>query len=419
MGCLPDSPLRCSSGSGKSNREKGVVVRGLVVSNVMPHLRRTGGEVCTHSFLDAITALGHDLDLVAYSRLGDTSVLPRNFHSATARHVESDLAGFQAYAWLARAYISGNSYGATKYRSGPMLRTVRQLVTRNHYDFSIIDHTQLGWLLEAMVLPQPIILIAHNVESALYADLATETGRSGTIKRAVLAREAKLLLQLEQKLLRECRQVWVLTPSDQNALATIAPQARGHIRQFDVPGPPPPSGIAPFEPDIDVGILGSWLWDANRSGLEWFMREIVPLLPTSYRVHIAGKGAENVPNPYQNVTYDGFVENAIAFLRRSKVVVVPTVAGAGVQIKTIEGISSGVPMVSTAIGLRGISEIPDFVTMGETAADMAKAIREKVSTTAPRSFAAGAHWDMSRRARFKSAIAASLLELGVSGTSVS
>jgi hypothetical protein len=76
-------------------------------------------------------------------------------------------------------------------------------------------------------------------------------------------------------------------------------------------------------------------------------------------------------------------------------------------------------MVSTAIGLRGISEIPDFVTMGETAADMAKAIREKVSTTAPRSFAAGAHWDMSRRARFKSAIAASLLELGISGTSVS
>ena len=149
------------------------------------------------------------------------------------------------------------------------------------------------------------------------------------------------------------------------------------------------------------------------------MREIVPLLPTSYRVHIAGKGAETVPNPYQNVTYDGFVEDAIAFLRRCKVIVVPTVAGAGVQIKTIEGISSGVPMVSTAIGLRGISEIPDFVTVGETAADMAKAIRKQVSSTEPRSFAAGAHWDGSRRARFNSAIAASLLELGVSGTSVS
>ena len=394
-------------------------MRGLVVSNVMPHLRRTGGEVCTHSFLDAIAALGHEIDFVAYRRLGDTSVLPRNFHSAAARHVESDLAGIQAYAWLARAYISGSSYGATKYRSGPMLRTIRQLVARNHYDFSIIDHTQLGWLLDAMILPEPIILIAHNVESALYADLATETGRSGAIKRAVLAREAKSLLKLERKLLRQCRQLWVLTPSDQDALASIAPQARAHIRQFDVPGPPPPSGVAPFEPDIDVGILGSWLWDANRSGLEWFMREIVPLLPSSYRVHVAGKGAETVPNPYQNVTYDGFVDNAIAFLRRSKVVVVPTVAGAGVQIKTIEGISAGVPMVSTPIGLRGISDIPDFVTMGETAADMAEAIREKVCSTAPRSFDAGAHWDMSRRTRFKSAIAASLLELGVAGTAVS
>lgn len=393
-------------------------MRALVVSNVMPHLRRTGGEVCTHSFLDAITALGHEIDFVAYSRLGDTSALPANFHSAAARHVESDLAGLQAYAWLARAYLSGRSYGATKYRSGPMLRTVRQLIARNHYDFSIIDHTQLGWLLEARVLPQPIVLIAHNVESALYADLATETGRSGKIKRAVLAREAKLLLKLERKLLRQCRQVWVLTPADQDALAGIAPQARGHIRQFDVPGPPAPTGVAPIEPDIDVGILGSWLWDANRSGLEWFMREIVPLLPSSYRVHVAGKGAGSVSNPYQNVTYDGFVDNAIAFLRRSKVVVVPTVAGAGVQIKTIEGISAGVPMVSTAIGLRGISDIPDFVTMGETAADMARAIRQKVSSTAPRSFSAGANWDMSRRARFKSAVAASLLELGVSGTPV-
>jgi hypothetical protein len=74
-------------------------------------------------------------------------------------------------------------------------------------------------------------------------------------------------------------------------------------------------------------------------------------------------------------------------------------------------------MVSTAIGLRGISEMPEFVTVGETAADMAKAIRKQVSSTEPRSFAAGAHWDRSRRTKFTSAIAASLLELGVSGTS--
>ena len=386
-------------------------MRVLMISYVMPHRMTTGAEVCTQNYIDAIINGGHELDLVAYTRAGDRSVPPPNFYSAGAWHIETDLAGPVAYLWLGRAYLTGSAYVTTKFRSRKFVRTVQQVTARKRYDCTIIDHTQLGWFLDYDFLPKPLIFSAHNVESRLYADQAADKKRNNVIKRRILARDARLLERLEAKLLRGCRQTWVLTQSEKAAFEVMAPDSLDRIRVFDLPGKALDSKPRQREADLDVGILGGWLWDVNRRGLEWFMNKVVPMLPATFRIHIAGNGASAVPNPYSNVVYEGFVDSAVEFLRRCRVVVVPTVSGAGVQIKTIEGICAGVPMIITPIGLRGISGIPGFVSIAETAEDMARLIRDRVSSPIAPDFEAGARWASSRWSAFTKSVGGALSAL--------
>jgi glycosyltransferase involved in cell wall biosynthesis len=386
-------------------------MRVLMVSTVMPHRMSLGGEVVTQNFIDAIAGLGHDIDVVAYTRFGDRSVPPANFHSAGPWHIETNVAGMRPYWWLARAFLSGAPYITTKFRSRQMIRAIRALTAQRHYDCCIIDHTHLGWLLGHDALPGPTIFIAHNVESQLYADQAADGVRHGRLKRAILGRDARLLAGLERRLVGQCRQTWALTPREREVFAGLAEDAPGKVHAYDIPGKALASTARKADADIDVGILGGWLWDVNRSGLEWFMAEVIPLLPSTIRVHIAGKGADLVPNPYSNVVYEGFVDDAIDFMRRCRVIVVPTVAGAGVQVKTIEGICSGVPMITTPIGLRGISRVPDYVAVAATADEMASLIRERVQAPMPADLEAGARWATGRLSAFRESVRQALAQV--------
>jgi polysaccharide biosynthesis protein PslH len=392
-------------------------MRVLMISYVMPHRMTTGAEVCTQNYIDAIINVGHELDLVAYTRAGDRSLPPAYCHSAGEWHIETDLAGPLAYLWLGRAYLTGSAYVTTKFRSQKFVRAVRQVASRKRYDCTIIDHTQLGWFLDYDFLPKPLIFSAHNVESRLYADQAVDTKRNSVVKRSVLARDARLLERLEAKFLRQCRQTWVLTRTEKETFAAVAPDSLDRIHVFDLPGKALAGAPGQRQVDLDVGILGGWLWDVNRRGLEWFMSQVVPLLPASFRIHIAGNGAKAVPNPYPNVVYEGFVDSAVEFLRRCRVVVVPTVSGAGVQIKTIEGISAGVPMIITPIGLRGISEIPHYVSIAETAEEMARLIRARVSSPMAPDFEAGASWASSRWSAFNKSVQGALSAMESGGHS--
>jgi glycosyltransferase involved in cell wall biosynthesis len=381
-------------------------MRVLMISNVMPHKMTTGGEVCTQNYIDAIRGEGHELDLIAYSRPDADSSDPPEFHSAGVRQIESGLAGAQAYWWLGRAFLTNRPYGVTKYRSSGLLAKVRELGARNRYACTIIDHTQLGWVIDQDVLPQPCIFSAHNVESKLYSDQAA--GQRSAAKRMILAREARLLKRLESKLLRDCRQTWVLTAAEQQAFATAAPGFAERIRLFDLPGKPMTPTLRDTEPDIDVGMMGNWLWEANRDSLAWFINDVVPSLPSNFRIHVAGKGSNAVANPHANVVYEGFVENSVEFLRRCKVVVIPSLSGAGVQLKTIEVISAGIPTISTPVGLRGINQPPAYVDVAETGRQMSDLVRSRVLQPMPPDFAGGARWTASRSLAFRTSVRSAL-----------
>ena len=154
-------------------------------------------------------------------------------------------------------------------------------------------------------------------------------------------------------------------------------------------------------------MLGTWTWKANEVGLRWFMDEVHPLLPGDTSIAIAGRGSAPIGGDRPNVTCTGFVDDAAAFLGSGRVVVIPTVAGEGIQVKTLDAIAAGRPTVATSLALRGIDSPPPTVRIADDPAEMAAAIEQLLGAPATNEPDPEAiSWAGRRRSDFDSALAA-------------
>ena len=73
----------------------------------------------------------------------------------------------------------------------------------------------------------------------------------------------------------------------------------------------------------------------------------------------------------------GFVDSPNQFFEDSMCMVVPLVIGAGIKIKVLEGLSSGIPVISNEIGIEGIAaQNGNQYLHAETAVEFAEAIKK-------------------------------------------
>ena len=109
------------------------------------------------------------------------------------------------------------------------------------------------------------------------------------------------------------------------------------------------------DPTYDATLIGTWTWQPNRIGLEWFLDKVVPHLPDDFTIAIAGSmPAGHAQSPHPGVSFVGRVADAIEFVLSGRVVPLISRAGSGVQLKTIETFELGLPAVATSRSLRGI-----------------------------------------------------------------
>lgn len=212
--------------------------------------------------------------------------------------------------------------------------------------------------------------------------------------------------RVESRLCDEACAVWTLTADDADTFRSMNARALA----FDVPveAPPPPEQAA-----FDVGLLGTWTWRANAAGLEWFLRDVHPRLPDGVSVEIAGAGSLDVTGDSAKVRARGRVPDAAAFLQSARAIAVPSVAGGGLQMKTLDAIASGRPVVATPVAMRGITDPPSTVTIAADASSFADGLRQALCTTAPEDAAGAARsWVRERTVRFRGQLSAALADVG-------
>ena len=340
----------------------------LFLTTVLPGERRTGGEVGSMNYIEALRATGRRVTVVGYRRPGTHPERHEDDVAVAERHIETAQAPRRrAAAWMAGAMARREPYSVAKYRS----RAYARAIERYEPEIVVVDHLQAP----APPIDARTVYNAANAEYEMYEQL---DGR-------LMRREAKHVRKTESKLVQRVDESWTVSRADADALERIGAR---RTRVFDMPAsaPPPPPRLP--DPEVDVAMLGTWTWGANAVGLEWFDQEIRPRL-NGMKVEVAGLGSARGP-----------VDDAEAFLRRARVVVVPKTSGTGIQIKTLNAIASGRAVVAATSAVRGLGELPPTVTVTDDPGEFAVALSEATADPGD-----AREWLEERKRRFNEAVA--------------
>ncbi len=343
------------------------------LTSVVPDGRPTTGyEIANEAIVGGMRALGHDVCCIGFQLprqdepSGDAVVLHRG-------NLENALAGkLEKIGFLARAFAQGLPVSASKLRvvSGKASRDA--VDNAGPFDIVIANSYQIAAAFPDLVAGRRFGYVAHNVEYLSAQENAVRAGSPA--QRFLYRRDARLLHGIEADLVRRATWTWTLSVEDARMLGVADPAAA----MLPLAVPDVDIIARSSTPAFDVGLIGTWTWQPNRVGLDWFLSEVVPLLDAGTKVAVAGAMPDDLDVP-ENVTLLGRVESAARFLGSVRVVPLVSRGGTGVQLKTIEALQSGLACVATPSAMRGVADVPDHCRVYDDAAEFAAALNDRIS----------------------------------------
>ncbi len=337
----------------------------------------TGFEIANAAILSALRAAGHDVTAVGFLRPGEVPAEPEQAVVVAQADIENAVVpAARKLRWLAAAVRLGLPVACAKLRLAGAGRLVEAVRAHGPFDALVLNSVMLPGAFPELLRLAPCILVEHNIEHVSAGQNADHAGSLPL--RRLYRREARLLERLERKLWDEARFIWTLAEEDRQALGPAYQEKSCGLPL--VSGSPVAAlpGDLGEAPAFDIGLIGTWTWGPNLIGLEWFLREVCPLLPDDIRIAVAGRVPPELRTPL-GVTLVGRVPSAEHFLRSCRLIALSSRAGTGVQLKTIEAMQLGLPAVATTLSCRGFTELPANFTRADTAEDFARAVTERVT----------------------------------------
>lgn len=336
-------------------------MRILQLCNKPPYPPIDGGSKAMHNLTRGLVNAGHDVKVLCISTPKNelkVDELPKEYLERTnieSVFVDTSLNVIDAFTDL----ITSDNYNISRFFSPDMDIRLIQLLSDQKFDI-----IQLESLFMTPYIPTvrrytnaPIILRSHNLEHVIQDRIAT--GERNFLKRPYRKFLAKQLHAYEMDMLDKVDGVVAISPLD----------AEHFLEQgTKTPVTTIPFGVEPseYEPDVRKRKappiffhLGSMDWLPNEEGIRWLLDTVWPkvlLKRPDAQLHLAGNKMPQdlLEREQKGVTIKGRVKNALTYMRKRQVMVVPLFSAGGMRVKIIEGMALGKVVIATPIGAEGI-----------------------------------------------------------------
>jgi Glycosyl transferases group 1 len=346
----------------------------LFVTSLVPQgVASTGYEIANKAVIDGLRRNGARVTVMGFTWPGRQASNPDETIVLGSVDVRTEGADrFTKMKWVAQAVTGGFTIASAKMRIIEASDIRAAIKKAGPFDGYVLNGVSLPGAFIDLFSDLPSIWVAHNVEH-LSAWENAETADSA-LKRTLFRRDARILEKLERKLAAMARFVFTLAEDDRAPLGVASPSRSACLPLVTME----PDSELPTTREImfDAGLIGTWTWQPNRVGLEWFIREVAPHLPEGFKVAVAGSLPEGLPLAPDCVEFLGRVPDAKAFVRTCAVIPLIARGGTGVQLKTIETFELGLPSVATGSSLRGIDSRPENCVVADDPQLFAKALIE-------------------------------------------
>lgn len=333
----------------------------------------TGYEIANAAIIAALRRQRVRVTVIGYVRPGRKPVDPEStIVLGEIDPANENASSLRKIGWVAAAFTSGLTVSSAKLRTMSDTAFEQALKSAGQCDAYVLNAVQMTAAYETVFADKPTLFVAHNVEHVSAGQNAAATG--SPLRSFLFSREARLLRAIENRLCANARFVFTLAEADRQALGVTVP---GRSVVLPLVTSDKPVTVSPHRKITDdAGLIGTWTWQPNRVGLEWFLREVTPHLPDDFRIAVAGSVPRDLAARHQNVRFLGRVDDAGEFVTSSAVIPLISRAGTGVQLKTIETFEMGLPAVATSSSLRGISMVPENCVQADDPRSFASALQK-------------------------------------------
>lgn len=345
------------------------------VTSIVPDGKpATGYEIANKAIIDGLRRASVKVTVVGFVWPGSAPLDPENTILLGEVDVRNDTASLgQKLRWLGKAMLAGLTVSSVKLRIITKEKFKKALASAEPFDAYVLNGVALAGAFEDCFAGKPQIFIAHNVEhrsARENADAATSV-----VQKYLFSRESRLLAGLEKRLCDSASFVFTLADED---IAALQLETSGRAAALPLVTEADTTKMPGRKIERDLGLIGTWTWQPNRIGLEWFLREVAPHLDKSIGITVAGSTPADLKAAWPKVNFAGRVPDATDFVRSCAVIPLISRAGTGVQLKTIETFELGLPSVATALSVRGIADVPDNCVVADDPVAFAKAVNQMV-----------------------------------------
>lgn len=283
---------------------------------------------------------------------------------AVLETVEADT-GIKTVGFL-KSMADGTSYHMQRVRDSKTRHAVLSIMQKHRPDIVVVDG--LFGLAYAQIIKTafdvPVIYRSHNVEHRIWADLADK--EKNPFKGTTLKILADRLRREEYDMMRFIDGVFFISEDDAKwfeATGVIKPSTVLYPsfdksffdRKFSVP---------PIQDELKMFHIGAMDWAPNLEAIRHFTEKVWPVLRAEFgqkiSFHAAGR---NMPESLLNkkiegVTFSGSVPDFMEFAGDYHLMAVPLISGSGIRMKIAEAMVSGIPVITTGMGIKGIPAEP-------------------------------------------------------------
>ncbi|MFB3921520.1 MAG: glycosyltransferase family 4 protein [Terriglobia bacterium] len=206
------------------------------------------------------------------------------------------------------------------------------------------------------------ILNHHNCESAMAERRAFS--EPNPVKKAYLRSQANKLRRLEEGVCHQFAVNLTVSELDKQALLERNPRAHWHVVENGTDTDYFRPSEAPPEPNTIV-FAGGLSWYPNVSGIQYFARDIWPLLKRQrpgIRWYLAGRSPAEavmrIAKSDPDITLIADPEDIRPWIWKAAVFVCPIIDGGGTRLKILDALAMGKAVVSTSIGAEGLEVAP-------------------------------------------------------------
>ena len=359
----------------------------LVVSSFLPYPLFSGGHIRLYSIIKELSRR-HTITLICEKRKHQTEDDVKEVEKIceviwVERKQQWSIknilqAGFSSYPFL-----------MTGHTNSEMKKRIEDVLRQRKIDVIHIETFYVYQNMPRVLIPT--VLVEHNIEYLVYKRFADSAPKF--IKHLLLLDILKMRYW-EQKFWQKATKLVAVSEQEKNMMTRddVAVVPNGvDVNKFKVRR----SELKVNDREKRVLFIGDFRWIQNRDALEWILKEIWPEIsskfPTSPRLRGASevqsspaspseaspKAGEagraklllwivgrDIPSSLKKLTKDDNImfdenasENTTEIFKKADILLAPIRIGGGTSFKILEAMASGVPVVTTSLGIEGIGAI--------------------------------------------------------------